>query len=253
MPGATHISLRGVGKVWGTKRTLGQIDLDIAPSDRIALIGPSGGGKSTLIRIIAGSLRASEGSVCVDGQELKSLSWKHLQQFRARCRIVEQQSLLIPQASVHHNVLAGLLPQWRWYQALKASLTKTEIEKVSSVLNQLGIASFQWSRAGDLSGGQMQRVAIARALISEPQLLLADEPTASLDPNTARSVTQEIVRVAHQRHVSLVFCTHWFEIVRDECTRVVGLRDGRVAFDCPPADVDDFLLKRLYEGSHERH
>jgi phosphonate transport system ATP-binding protein len=253
MAGATHISLRGVGKVWGTKRTLSQINLDISPSDRIALIGPSGGGKSTLIRIIAGSLRASEGSVCVNGQEVKSLPWKHLQRFRARCRIIEQHSLLIPQASVHHNVLAGLLPQWHWYQALKASLTKTDVEKVSAVLGQLGIGAYQWSRAGDLSGGQMQRVAIARALIGEPQLLLADEPTASLDPNTAKSVTEQIVHAAHQRHVSLVFCTHWLEIVRSECTRVVGLRDGCITFDCPPADISDPLLKRLYEGSDERH
>ena len=99
----------------------------------------------------------------------------------------------------------------------------------------------------------MQRVAIARALIADPKVLLADEPTASLDPNTARSVTQQIVEMAKRRNVSLVFCTHWFDIVRNDCTRVIGLRAGRLVFDCPPADVSEQMLHRLYEGSNERH
>lgn len=250
---ATEVSLRGVGKAWGAKRTLHDISLRLGPGDRIALIGPSGGGKSTLIRIMAGALRASEGAVEVNGEELHSLRWKRLQQFRASCRIVEQHSLLIQQSTVHHNVLAGLLPCWRWYEALRASLITVEEERVRNILDQLGLGSYQWSRAGDLSGGQMQRVAIARALIADPQILFADEPTASLDPSSARSATQLIVESAKRRNVSLVFCTHWFAIVRSECTRVVGLREGRVAFSCPPADVSDLMLRRLYEGSDERH
>lgn len=247
------IALRGVARAWGAKRTLEDINMRLKPSDRIALIGPSGGGKSTLIRIMAGALRASEGAVEVDGHGLHQLPWKRLQSYRAACRIVEQHSLLVQQASVHQNVIAGLAPTWHWLQALRASLIAVEKDRVRDVLDQLGIAEHQWSRAGDLSGGQMQRVAIARALIADPKVLLADEPTASLDPNTARSVTQQIVEMARRRNVSLVFCTHWFDIVRNDCTRVIGLRAGRLVFDCPPTDVSDQMLQRLYEGSNERH
>ena len=253
MAKATEIVLKGVGKTWGQKRTLSNINLQLRPSDRIALIGPSGGGKSTLIRIIAGALRASEGTVHVNGDELSQMRWRRLQRYRAGCRIVEQHSLLIPQATVHHNVVAGLLPGWHWYDVLRAALTSVEKQRVKCLLDQLGIGAYQWSRAGDLSGGQMQRVAIARALIAEPDVLLADEPTASLDPNTARAVTQQIVHSAKRGTVALVFCTHWFDIVRNDCTRVIGLREGRCAFDAPPGDVTDAMLQRLYEGSDERH
>lgn len=250
---APEVLLRSVGKSWGAKRTLRDVNLSLEPGDRVALIGPSGSGKSTLIRIIAGALRATDGVVEVGGQPLGEFSWRHLQRYRACCRIVEQHSLLVHQASVHQNVVAGLLPQWRWFQALRASLMPVEKERVKSMLAQLGIGEYQWTRAGDLSGGQMQRVAIARALIADPQILLADEPTASLDPNTAKAVTQQIVEMAKRRKVALVFCTHWFDIVKNDCTRVIGLRDGQVVFDREPAAVTQPMLQQLYEGSDERY
>jgi phosphonate transport system ATP-binding protein len=248
-----EVSLRGVGKCWGAKRTLNNINLVLRPNDRVALIGPSGGGKSTLIRIMAAALRATEGAVDINGQEAASMSWQGLQRFRASCRIVEQHSLLVQQSSVHQNVVSGLLPAYRWHQALWASLVPVEKERVFQLLEQLGIGEFQWARAGDLSGGQMQRVAIARALIGDPQILMADEPTASLDPNTARAVTQQIVEMAKRRAVSLVFCTHWFDIVRADCTRVIALRGGEIVFDHAPADVSAAMLEQLYQGSNERY
>lgn len=253
MKKAMHeVSLRGVGKCWGTKRTLNNINLALKPNDRIALIGPSGGGKSTLIRIMAGALCASEGQVDIDGKSMASMPWQGLQRYRACCRIVEQHSLLVQQSSVHHNVVSGLLPNYRWHQALWAALVPVEKERVHLLLEQLGIGAYQWARAGDLSGGQMQRVAIARALIADPQILMADEPTASLDPNTARSVTQQIVEMAKRRNVSLVFCTHWFDIVRADCTRVIALRGGEIVFDLPPVEVSSLMLEQLYQGTHER-
>ncbi|MEN9866812.1 MAG: hypothetical protein RL748_2402 [Pseudomonadota bacterium] len=248
-----EVALRGVGKCWGTKRTLCNINLALKPNDRVALIGPSGGGKSTLIRIMAGALRATEGVVEINGKPVESMPWQGLQRFRASCRIVEQHSLLVQQSSVHHNVVSGLLPDYRWHQALWAALVPVEKERVFQLLEQLGIGAYQWARAGDLSGGQMQRVAIARALIGNPQILMADEPTASLDPNTARSVTQQIVEMAKRRNVSLVFCTHWFDIVRADCTRVIALRGGEIIFDHAPSDVSALMLEQLYQGSNERY
>jgi phosphonate transport system ATP-binding protein len=153
---------------------------------------------------------------------------------------------------VHNNVVSGLLSTWPWHRVLLAALMPVATAQVAALLQSLDMARHQWDKAGDLSGGQMQRVAIARALIANPQWLLADEPTASLDPNTAKAVTRLIVEQAKARDMALVFCTHWLDIVRHDCTRVIGLRDGQVMFDGPPAMATDTLLAQLYAGSHER-
>jgi phosphonate transport system ATP-binding protein len=231
---------------------LQDITLRVAPGERIALIGPSGAGKSTLIRLIAGALRPTAGAIEVNSQDMARFSWRALQRYRSDCRIVEQLNMLVPQATVHHNVVSGLLSTWPWYQVLRAALMPVEVPRIAALLQSLDMASHQWSKAGELSGGQMQRVAIARALIANPGLLLADEPTASLDPNTAKAVTRLIVDQAKVRGMALVFCTHWFDIVRHDCTRVIGLREGRVLFDCPPVEVTESRLAALYAGSDER-
>ncbi len=246
------VQLRQVGRQWQSQPVLQDINLRVEPGERIALIGPSGAGKSTLIRLMAGALRPSGGTVQVDGQDLAGLSWRALQRHRSGCRIVEQLNMLVPQATVHANVVSGLLSTWPWYRSLLAALMPVEVARVTALLASLDMASHQWDPAGSLSGGQMQRVAIARALIANPGLLLADEPTASLDPNTARAVTRLIVEQARARGMTLVFCTHWFDIVRRDCTRVIGLRKGRVLFDGPPEEADEARLAQLYAGSHER-
>ena len=247
-----ELHLKEVGRSWSGKSCLERVTMRLVPGERVALIGPSGGGKSTLIRIIAGALRPSTGVVEVGGRVMADFTWREIQRYRSACRIVEQQSLLVPQSSVHGNVLSGLLSTWPWHRALLAAFMPNERERVGAILTQLGISGHQWARAGELSGGQMQRVAIARALISDPSILLADEPTASLDPNTAKSVTRQLVELAKSRGMSLVFCTHWFDIVRAGCTRVIGLRAGRIVFDCDPEQVTDGRLEGLYAGSDER-
>lgn len=249
---APEIHLREVSRHWSGKPTIKNVTMRLRAGERVALIGPSGGGKSTLIRLIAGALRPTEGAIEVGGKAMGDFSWRDIQRYRSRCRIVEQQSLLVPQSTVHGNVLSGLVSTWPWHKTLLASLVPVESMRVGMVLEQLGIANYQWARAGELSGGQMQRVAIARALIAEPAILLADEPTASLDPNTAKSVTKQIVELAKTRSMSLVFCTHWFDIVKRDCTRVIGLRAGQVVFDCDADQVTDDRLETLYAGSGER-
>jgi phosphonate transport system ATP-binding protein len=244
--------LEGVSRHWGGREVLKNISTEVAPGERIALIGPSGGGKSTLIRILAGALKPTAGAVSIDGKHVPAMSWREIQSYRSTCRIVEQHSLLVPQISVHDNAVAGLVSTWSWHKTLRAAIYPVERERVKNALSQLGIGNRQWSKAGTLSGGQMQRVAVARALISNPAVLLADEPTASLDPNTAKSVTQQIIDLADERKMSLVFCTHWFDIVRNACTRVIGLRDGSVHFDLCPTQVTQQRLDQLYAGTDER-
>lgn len=249
---SAELHLEGVSRQWGGKPVLRDIHLRVQPGERIALIGPSGAGKSTLIRLMAGALRATAGHVRADGVALDQMGWRALQRHRARCRIVEQQNLLVPQATVHRNVVAGLLPHWPWWRTLAAALWPVESARVAALLQSLDMGAHQWAPASALSGGQMQRVAIARALIAEPDILLADEPTASLDPHTAKAVTRLITEQARQRGMTLVFCTHWFDIARRDCTRVIGLRRGDILFDCAPEDATEARLEQLYAGSDER-
>lgn len=249
---APSVHLINVSRHWGSQAVLKDITLSMGAGERIALIGPSGAGKSTLIRLIAGALRPTAGVIEVNGRSMADFSWRALQAHRSTCRIVEQQNLLVPQATVHSNVISGLLSTWPWYKTLQAAVMTVETDRVATLLQSLDMAMHQWDKAGELSGGQMQRVAIARALIANPGFLLADEPTASLDPNTAKSVTRLIVDQATSRDMSLVFCTHWFDIVRQDCTRVIGLRGGQVMFDCAPDEATEERLAQLYAGSHER-
>lgn len=249
---APSFRVDNVTRRWGSRIALNNLSLNIEKGQTVALVGPSGGGKSTLIRLLAGVLKPSEGQIYVDNRNLDELSTGEMRQHRASCRIVEQSHLLVPQISVHQNVIAGQLSRWPWYKTTMAAFWPIEKKRVHTILASLGIQEHQWRLSSELSGGQMQRVAIGRALISEPAALLADEPTASLDPATARSVTETILNQAKQRGVTLVFCTHWLDVIKSQCDRVLGLRDGALVLDSCPSEINREVLDYLYEGSSER-
>jgi len=247
-----QLRLERVRRSWGATTALEDVSLTIEPGERVLLAGPSGSGKTTLLRLLAGVLRPSAGSVRIGGADLMSMSAGQLRRHRARCRIVEQGALLVAQSDVHRNVLAGRLADMPWHAVLRAALWRTEVERVRSLLEPLGLADRQWDAAGVLSGGQQQRVAIARALIAGPAILLADEPTSSLDPKTARDVTDILLDEAGRRGATLVFCSHWVSLARERVDRVIGIRGGRVVLDAAPDQVDDDALDRLYRGSDEK-
>jgi phosphonate transport system ATP-binding protein len=244
--------LENVCRQWGNRVAVKDVSLAINPGECVALIGPSGGGKSTIIRMLAGVLRPSSGIVRVDNRDISNFSPKELRMHRIMCRIVEQDHLLVPQLSVHQNTVAGQTPCWPWYKVVASALWPLEKKRVKDLLQSLGIGEHQWHLAGDLSGGQKQRVTIARALISEPAALLADEPTASLDPVTARAVTNLILDEARKRRMTLVFCTHWLDMVLDRVDRVIGLRHGSLVLDAKSSEVTKAALDYVYEGSYER-
>lgn len=246
------LRLDSVSRLWGKRVALNDLSLTISPGEVVALVGPSGGGKSTLIRLLAGALRPSSGTVSVDDLDLSTCSPRQLRHHRAMCRIIEQCHLLVPQLTVHQNTVAGQLAYWPWYRITASALWPVEKGRVRELLDSLGIGDHQWRLAADLSGGQMQRVAIARALISEPAVLLADEPTASLDPVTAKSVTETILNETRARSVSLVFCTHWLNLVVGQVDRVLGLREGHLVLDTKPSELTPEALDYVYQGSHER-
>jgi phosphonate transport system ATP-binding protein len=139
-----------------------------------------------------------------------------------------------------------------WHRILLSAIWRLERDPVRELLEVISLGDRQWDLAGNLSGGEQQRVAIARALISSPSIILADEPTSSLDPKTARDVSRLLIAQARQRRATLVFSSHWLSLVKDEVDRVVGIRNGKLVVDARPEDVTGDALDILYKGTDER-
>lgn len=248
---APSLVLREAARSWGSRRALEPVSLDIEPGSIVAIAGPSGSGKTTLLRLLMASLRPSAGQVVVDGRSLDGMKRRELREYRRRLGVLHQDWLVVPQLAVHDNVVAGLVAGWPWYQVMASTVWPLERRRVAGLLARLGLGERQWDRAGELSGGQKQRVAVARALVHEPDLICADEPTASLDPATASDVVELVTREARGRGAGLLLCTHRLSQVLGFVDRVLGLRDGAVVLDGPPGVVDDDALRELYEGSRE--
>jgi phosphonate transport system ATP-binding protein len=226
MSAPPQFSLEGCGRAWSDRVALRELDL------------------------LAGALRPSSGAVRADGADLSALSSRELSRHRARCGVVHQHALLVGQLSVHANVTAGRLAHWSTLKTLLSMVAPQERTRTEARLEQVGLADRQWDRASELSGGQQQRVAIARALASDPTVILADEPTASLDPATARDVVELLL--ARSQGASLIISTHWTSLVMPHVDRLLGIREGQVTLDRPAAEVTDADLEALYAGSRER-
>ena len=250
---APRIELRAVGRRWGSRSALADVTLDIAPRSRVAIIGPSGSGKTTLLRLVMGALRSSSGAVAIDRAPIERMSRRQLRAHRRRCALIDQGSSIISQLRVHDNVIAGRLSTWPWYRTVASLVWTFEHSLVADILASVQLAERQWDRAHQLSGGQKQRVVIARALASRPDILLADEPTAALDRQTAADVLATLARSASNRQASLVVSTHRVGEVLPHVDRVLGLRDGSVYFDLRTSEVSEACLDELYMGSVERH
>ncbi len=205
------------------------------------------------MRLLNATLRVSSGAVMIDDEDVETFSRRKLLSHRRTVGLVSQGSHLVPQLTVHNNVVAGRLPYWRWYRTLASLVMPLERELVARHLDQVGLADRQWDTTSTLSGGQQQRVAIARALVGKPALVLADEPTASLDPATASEVTKLLLEATSETHVTLIFCTHSIRDITGIMDRIIGLRDGEVHMDAPAPEVSEADLDALYAGSDERY
>ena len=253
IPSSFCLSLNKISRRWGDNIALNEMSATFGQQEIIALIGPSGSGKSTLLKLLSGVTKPSTGEVMANNHSLGDLSAEQLRKFRAQCGVIQQKHLLVPQNTVHQNVVSGLVAHWPFYKVIAAALWNSEKRRVKEILESLGIADYQWHLASQLSVGQQQRVAVARALISSPDIILADEPTASLDPVTAMSVTRNIINHTEKRKALLIFCTHHLELIRSHCTRAIGLRKGHIHFDTSPENMTDELIADLYKGMHEKH
>ncbi|MEZ5908808.1 MAG: phosphonate ABC transporter ATP-binding protein [Hyphomicrobiaceae bacterium] len=224
------------------------VSLDIADRSVIAIIGPSGTGKSTLIRAINRLVTPNSGSIHFKGQDLARLRGRALRAARCRIGMVFQEYNLVERLSVMENVLSGrlgTLPVWRvWLRAFP----KHDISRAFDLLDQVGLAGFAAQRADALSGGQRQRVGIARALMQDPDLLLADEPTSSLDPKTSVEIMELMTQLAGQRGVPLIVNMHQVDLARRFAHRIIGMSGGHVVFDGPPDTLEDHHLHQIYGG-----
>jgi phosphonate transport system ATP-binding protein len=238
--------LDDVSKSFGKSVAVSGVSLTIPDGQFVGVIGRSGAGKSTTLRMINRLADPSSGRIQFNGVDVTALRGPALRDWRRRCAMIFQQFNLIGRLDVLDNVLMGRLahtPGWR--SGLKM-WRRDDRAIAMAALDQLDIASLASQRADNLSGGQQQRVAICRALVQEPDLVLADEPVASLDPRNAKIVMDALQRI--NRHFGLtVLCNlHSLELARTYCDRLVGMAGGRVVFDDVPAALTDQVARELY-------
>jgi phosphonate transport system ATP-binding protein len=224
------------------------VSLKIDSGEQVAIIGPSGAGKTTLVRLLNLTLYPDGGRVWLGDLDVSQLHGRSLRAARRRIGTIYQQHNLVPRLSVVHNVLAGRLGAWSGWRALWSLLRPQELAVARTALAQVGIPEKLYARTDELSGGQQQRVAIARVLVQEPDIILADEPVASVDPNLAHAIVKLLVEISRSSGKTLVMNLHSVELALAYFPRIIGFRGGRVEFDRPPTDVNEEMLSRLYAG-----
>lgn len=227
-------------------RALADVHLSVGQGERVALVGPSGAGKTTLLRLAGAALRPTEGTVQWQGIDPWQLGARTLRRMRGRIGTVHQAPPLPPRQRVVTAVLAGRLGQWSAGKALWSLVRPADTAGAHEALARLGLGERLFDRCDRLSGGQLQRVAVARVLYQRPDLLLADEPVSSLDPATSELLMSRLVAQSESTGATLVASLHAVELALKWFPRVIGVRDGRVAFDLPASDVTPRLLDSLY-------
>lgn len=227
---------------------LRSIDLDVAPTGITTIIGPSGTGKSTLIRCINRLVEPTSGSILFRGVDLTRLNRRALRNARRRIGMVFQEYNLVERLTVMENVLCGRLGYVSAFKAWLRRYPQSDIDAAFELLETVGLTQFANQRADALSGGQRQRVGIARALMQEPELLLADEPTSSLDPKTSVEIMELMVSIAGSRRIPVIVNIHNVPLARRFATHVVGMTGGRIVYNGSPDGLTDEDLKQIYGG-----
>jgi len=233
----------------GAVRALDGVTLAIAGGERVALLGPSGAGKSSLLKLFNATARPTAGAIRFEGRRLAALAGSDLRAVRRRIGTVFQQPSLVPSLTALQNALCGHLGSWSLARSLRALLAAapSDTRVALAALKTVGLLDKAAARADELSGGQQQRVAIARVLVQDPEVVLTDEPFASLDPGLTAQLADLLLHVAQGR--TLIAALHDVELALAHFPRIVGLRGGRVAFDAKAAEVSPQMLRELY--AHE--
>jgi phosphonate transport system ATP-binding protein len=231
---------------FGANTAVARVSFEVERGAFVGVIGRSGAGKSTLLRMINRVIDASEGRLFFDGLDIVALKGQDVRLWRRRAAMIFQQFNLVGRLDVLTNVLMGRLatvPTWR---SLLALWPDEEKAIALSALEQFDMAGLAAQRAEHLSGGQQQRVAIARALVQEPELILADEPIASLDPRNTRVVMDALLRINKHAGITIICNLHSLDIARCYCDRLLGMAAGRLVFDGAPAGLTDAVAREIY-------
>lgn len=242
------IKIKSLNKLFAQKQVLFDIDLDIPQGQMTALLGPSGSGKSTLLRHINALTKASSGHVEILGSTLQSGGDIHktARQQRSNIGFIFQQFNLVNRLSVLDNVLIGSLGRISGWRSLLKYFTLEEKHKALRCLRRVGLEEFAYQRASTLSGGQQQRVAIAKVLMQEADIILADEPIASLDPESAKSVMKALQDINRLDGKTVIVTLHQVDYAREYCEHVAALKQGRVRYYGRMDHLDDAFLDNLY-------
>jgi phosphonate transport system ATP-binding protein len=222
------------------------VDLAVPKGQVMALIGPSGAGKSTLIRCVNRLVEPSAGGIVLDGTDLTRLGAGALRRARRRMGMIFQEYALVERLSVMENVLSGRLGYVGFWPSWFRRFPRRDVEEAFRLLHRVGLEHMVDKRADALSGGQRQRVGIVRALMQDPQLLLVDEPTASLDPKTSRQIMRLIVELCEERGLAAIINIHDVALAQQFSRRIVGLRSGQIVFDGPATDLTAEVLTTIY-------
>ena len=241
------IKFDNVNKVYSNGlHALKNVSLEIKQGEFVAIIGLSGAGKSTLLRTINRMHDISEGSLTVNGQEVNDLSGKDLRKFRRKVGMVFQSFNLVTRTTVINNVLTSRVPDMPLWKSIIGLYSIEDKVIALEALDKVGILDKAYVRADQLSGGQQQRVALARTLAQKPEIILADEPVAALDPITAKQVMDDFKKINKELNMSVLINIHHVDLALKYADRVIGIKAGEIVYDGPATKVDSEVLKQIY-------
>ncbi len=247
------LSVNNLTKIYpGDVPALDRVSFDVPDGQFLAVIGLSGAGKSTLLRCINRLIEPTAGQIIWNGVEITSATEEELREIRRKIGMVFQNFNLVYRSKVITNVLAGRLgyinPAW----SLINHFPHEDVQKALTQLERVGIADKAQARVDELSGGQQQRVGIARALMQDPQMILADEPVASLDPALAHSIMHYLEVINKEEGVTVICSLHFLDLVHRYADRVIALKEGQLVFEGRPEEIDDYRFKEIYGTDAER-
>lgn len=241
------IKFNNVNKVYPNGfHALKNINLEIEQGEFVAIIGLSGAGKSTLLRTINRMHDITDGELIVNGENVNDLKGKSLRKFRRHIGMVFQSFNLVTRTTVINNVLTSRVPDMPFYKSMIGVFSKEDKVIALEALDKVGILDKAYVRADQLSGGQQQRVALARTLAQTPEIILADEPVAALDPITATQVMDDFKRINEEMKISVLINIHHVDLALKYATRVIGIKAGEIVYDGPSNMVDSEILKQIY-------
>ena len=241
------LEIKNLIKIYdGGVLALDDVSFRVEQGEFMAVIGLSGSGKSTLLRCINRLIEPTEGQIVWNGFDITAASQDEMRRVRRKIGMVFQHFNLVTRSKVITNVLAGRLGYVNPAFSLLNRFSQADVQMALRQLERVGIADQAYKRADELSGGQQQRVGVARAMMQEPEMILADEPVASLDPVLAHSIMQYLEKLNREDGVTVLCSLHFLDLVHDYADRAIALNNGKVMFDGPPKMIDDQKFKEIY-------